>query len=92
MKATHAIVNGERIDIFKDPKTDDGTKKSARGLLMVYPGLADKVNYGGYGDLKLFERVSPEQEQTGLLQTVFKDGILLKEFSLNEIRNKLCLL
>ncbi len=33
MKATGAIVNGEERALFKDPVTDDGTKKSFRGFL-----------------------------------------------------------
>ena len=33
MKATAGVVDGELREIFKDPATDDGTKRSARGLL-----------------------------------------------------------
>ncbi len=36
MKATYGEVNGETREIFKDPKTDNGVKKSAKGLLAVY--------------------------------------------------------
>ena len=35
MKATWGQVNGEAREIFKDPVTDDGTKKSAVGRLRV---------------------------------------------------------
>ena len=35
MKATSVVVNGERREIFKDPITDDGIKKSAKGLIKV---------------------------------------------------------
>lgn len=35
MKATSVVVNGERRAISKNPKTDDGTKKSAKGVLNV---------------------------------------------------------
>lgn len=35
MKATYVEVEEERREIFKDPITDDGTKKSAKGLLSV---------------------------------------------------------
>jgi nicotinamide phosphoribosyltransferase len=35
MKATSVVVNGERREIFKDPITDDGIKKSAKGLVKV---------------------------------------------------------
>ncbi len=35
MKATYAEINGQGVNIFKDPKTDSGMKKSAKGLLKV---------------------------------------------------------
>ena len=35
IKATYAIVNGEARELFKDPKTDNGIKKSACGLIKV---------------------------------------------------------
>ena len=35
MKATYGEVDGEGREIFKDPITDDGTKKSARGLVKI---------------------------------------------------------
>lgn len=68
---------GNHVEIFKDPKTDS-KKKSAKGLLRV-----DKVD----GKLVLTDQVSPEDEG-GLLETVFKDGVLIKETSLNEIRDR----
>jgi nicotinamide phosphoribosyltransferase len=36
VKATFAKVDGKDREIFKDPKTDDGTKKSAKGLVAVF--------------------------------------------------------
>ncbi|CAM8750867.1 nicotinamide phosphoribosyl transferase [Klebsiella phage vB_KpM_Centimanus] len=36
MKATAGKVNGKHYNIAKNPKTDDGTKKSAKGYLIVY--------------------------------------------------------
>jgi nicotinamide phosphoribosyltransferase len=77
MKATHVTVNGEDRDIFKSPVTDDGTKKSATGLLRV-----DKVN----GVYVLTDKVTKEEEQGGELKTIFKDGNLIKDYSLAEIR------
>ena len=35
MKATYGEVNGEGREIYKDPITDDGTKKSAKGLIKI---------------------------------------------------------
>jgi nicotinamide phosphoribosyltransferase len=55
----------------------DGTKKSAKGLLRVNE------------DMTLSQEVTPEEEQTGLLETVFLDGSLVKETSLAEVRNLL---
>ena len=80
MKATSGIVNGKRRDIFKDPKTDSGTKKSARGLLRVEKESDRYV---------LFDQQTPEQEAQGELELVFADGILIKDQSLAEIRNRL---
>jgi nicotinamide phosphoribosyltransferase len=80
MKATYVEVMGEGREIFKDPVTDDGTKKSATGLLQVI-----KEN----GKFILKDRVTRAEEQQGELQTVYKDGKLLKEYTLAEIRSNL---
>lgn len=66
--------------IYKDPKTDDGTKRSARGLLRV-----DREN----GTLKLRDNVSREEEQGGLLETVFDDGKVVRVETLAQIRETL---
>lgn len=80
MKATSGVVNGERRDIFKDPKTDSGIKKSAKGLLRV-----EQEN----GIFVLHDRQTEEQEKQGALQVVFENGKLNYEVSLAEIRAKL---
>ena len=68
IKATAAKVDGKWIELFKDPKTDDGTKKSAKGLLSV---VKDASN----GDLCLLDQRTPDQEDdTGELRTVFYNG------------------
>jgi nicotinamide phosphoribosyltransferase len=77
MKSTNAVINGVQTPIFKDPKTDNGTKKSAKGLLMV----TQDVN--GY---HLEDMVDTKAEQRGCLETVFKDGVLIKTTTLAEIR------
>lgn len=81
MKATYGEVNGEGRDIFKDPKTDDGTKKSAKGLMQVYRDTAT-------GKLKLKEQCTWAEETEGELKTVFKDGKLTVDLSLREIRER----
>jgi nicotinamide phosphoribosyltransferase len=77
MKATYGEVNGEGRAIFKDPITDDGTKKSAKGLMKIE--LID-------GKYILRDQVSWKEEQTGELKEVFRDGKLLINQSLAEIR------
>ena len=77
MKATSGVVNGVRQELFKEPKTDSGTKKSARGLLRV-----DKVD----GTYVLREQVSEEEEAGGELKTRFLNGKQVGLTALEEIR------
>lgn len=81
MKATYVEVNGEGREIFKDPITDDGTKKSATGLLCVEELADEKVG--------LYDKVSWSTEDTGLLQTIYKNGDFFNTTSLSEIRERL---
>ncbi len=78
-KATFAVVDGQSIELFKDPVSDTGFKKSAKGLLRV-----DKIN----GVYTLKDQCTPEEEAGGELKTVFKDGKLLIDHSLAEIRQR----
>ncbi len=80
MKATYGEVNGEGREIYKDPITDDGTKKSARGLMKVV-----KEN----GSFKLIDRVLWEEEKQGELKEIFRDGKLLIDQSLKDIREQI---
>lgn len=66
--------------IFKDPITDDGTKKSAKGLLRV-----DQMN----GELVLRDQVTKEEEEGGELKTVFLDGQLTDPCTLSQVRERL---
>ncbi len=84
LKATHAIINGEEKFIFKDPKTDTGNfKKSQKGMCYVYKDGEDIL----YKD----ELTIKEQEECkdNLLEVVFKDGKLIRDYSLKEIRGRL---
>lgn len=71
-------------EIWKDPVTDDGTKKSARGLLYVGWDADKKEPY-------LLDRVTPEMETSysNLLQTVFLDGVITRYHTLDEIRERI---
>lgn len=69
MKATYGVVDGKDREIFKDPVTDNGTKKSARGLLKVV------LTESGY---ELVDQVTRDEETyDNKLTTVFNNGMLL---------------
>lgn len=81
MKATYGEVDGIGREIFKDPITDDGTKKSAKGLLQIFKNAE--------GEYELKDQCSWEEEAQGELKEVFRDGKLLIDYSLAEIRERL---
>ena len=81
IKATYMEIDGKGYPIFKNPK-DGGFKKSQKGLCRVYRNaegvLAFEDGYENPVDIKDNE-----------LQTIFKDGKMVKEESLQEIRARL---
>ena len=81
MKATYVEVNGEGREIFKDPITDDGTKKSATGLLSVV--------YDENNEYWLIDRVDWATTNDGCLQTIYYNGDFRNTTTLDEIRNRL---
>jgi len=82
MKATWGQVNGIGRNIFKAPKTDSGVKKSAKGLIRV------EKSSNGY---VMFDEQSPQQESMGELKEIFLNGRIVKETSLNEVRDLLAI-
>ncbi len=81
-KATYCEVNGEGRNIFKDPITDSGMKKSHVGLMC----MEMSKEYPGWN---LSQECSWEKEDKGFLYTVFEDGKLVKEYDLEDIRRNL---
>jgi nicotinamide phosphoribosyltransferase len=78
MKATYGETRSRGGQaIYKDPKTDDGTKKSATGLLRVREQD---------GRLVCDERVTRDAEAEGVLRTVFLDGVAENVETLAQIR------
>ncbi len=80
IKATYGVVGGRPIEVFKDPVTDDGMKKSAKGLIRV-DGTSGSYTYK--------DCCTPEEESGGELKEVFRDGELLIDHTLAEIRNRI---
>jgi nicotinamide phosphoribosyltransferase len=85
IKASYCEINGKPAFIFKDPKTDgESLKKSQKGCCVV---LAD-ANGGLYcKDGYTFDETFANPENK--LIEVFKDGVMTKEYTLNEIRGRL---
>lgn len=81
VKSTYCEVNGISREIFKDPITDDGTKKSAKGLIAVFK---DKQ-----GEYYLKDQATWDEVNNCELKTVFKDGKLLIDHKLSEIRERI---
>lgn len=87
VKATYAEIYGKPLMIFKDPKTDTGAfKKSNKGMCVV---AQNEEN----GSIKVIDGFTSENiesaNEINILETVFKDGVMIKEQSLNDIRNVL---
>ncbi|MBR4868745.1 MAG: nicotinate phosphoribosyltransferase [Clostridia bacterium] len=80
IKACYAEVDGTCYPVFKNPK-EGGFKKSQKGLCYVYEED---------GVLKYKDEYTSENIPDGnLLETVFKDGKMVKDYTLNEIRQRL---
>lgn len=89
MKATNVVIDGVEKPIFKDPVTDNGTKKSLKGRVVVTDSanglivlddeqaeMRDFVAYAKYAD----------GTPRNLLTTVWKDGIFVKWYTFDEVR------
>lgn len=88
VKATWIMVNDEGRDIYKDPATDSGVKKSARGRIAVLKTVD--------GEYKLIDSTSttvPVDDLEGgpqdELKTVWEDGHFVKEYTFAEVRKNL---
>lgn len=83
VKATAAVVDGKLYELFKDPKTDDGVKKSAKGLVKVH--LDDSGEYAYSDQVSLEDFTSSDN----CLVPVFRNGELLVKPTMSEIRQRL---
>jgi nicotinamide phosphoribosyltransferase len=76
-------------NIYKDPITDDGQKRSLKGLLMVSSTFADKTNDDKSVEYFVKQECTKEEENEGLLQVIYVDGTFQNQTSLTEIRTKI---
>ncbi len=69
----------KQFDIYKDPKTGDGSKKSLKGFQFVNP------------DYTVESQVTEEKafSEDNMLKTIYKDGKFFNQTTLTEIRERL---
>ena len=73
-------IRTKSYNIYKDPVTDDGVKRSLKGLLQVK--LIDN-------EYVVNQECSWEQEETSELRIIYENGKFYNQTSLTEIRKKL---
>jgi nicotinamide phosphoribosyltransferase len=72
-KCSHATVDGKGVDVFKEPITDKG-KNSKRGQLDLTYSLDQFKTVNGHGTLG------------SVMKTVFDNGVVTKEYTLDDVR------
>jgi nicotinamide phosphoribosyltransferase len=82
--SSHEDCYKKSYNIYKDPVTDDGTKKSLKGLCMVYEEDSD-----GSQKWNVKTECTWEEENEGVLQTIYEDGNFYNQATLEEIRERL---
>ena len=100
LKTTYGVVNGKELMLYKDPITDNGEKKSQKGMVSVFRdekfdeimykdelNAKDKEHYLKMADR--FKNQHRNSEWYEMLQPVFIDGVLVRETTLEKVRNRL---
>ena len=90
IKATYCEIDGKPYPIFKDPK-DGGFKKSQKGCCVVHPTIITEEGPTRTSLMYKDEYTWKEAcaDPYNLLKTVFKDGEMVKEYTLKEVRDRL---
>lgn len=81
LKSTLCVINGQEKQIFKDPKTDNGIKKSQKGRVVV---LKDGDSYKFMDGFGLNDVIAGDQ-----LREVFRDGKILVKDTFAEVRARI---
>ena len=76
MKCSAALINGDWVDVYKDPVTDTG-KRSKRGRLQLIKEQGGEFQTVYWSD---------SQVDKDLLQVVFRDGELLNQTTFDQVR------
>jgi nicotinamide phosphoribosyltransferase len=79
MKASEMVIDGERVDIFKEPITDPG-KNSKRGRFAL---IRDEA-----GEFQTVNRVNDAEDRADLLEPRFHMGEVINASTLDQIRER----
>lgn len=84
-KATYCEVDGKPYQVFKQPKTDTGFKRSQRGMVVVY---RDEN-----GDLRAMDPLNKKEFMENLdkniMRPIFENGKMVYVDNIREIRSRL---
>lgn len=80
MKASHGVIDGHDVEIFKDPVTDHG-KRSKSGRLDLVRDESGML-------VTLLESTARARELRSELVTVFENGVITAESTFEEIRER----
>ena len=72
--------DGQGYEIYKDPATDDGTKKSLKGMVKVIEEGGEYVAVTG---------CTKAEEDTGELQMIYQDGKFHNQTTLTQVRERI---
>jgi len=90
-KCSMAVINGEEVEVFKDPVDDHGkVSKKGRLLLSPYHGV-DANGYATYCTIPLKDCTGILTGTTDALVEVFRDGRILVNHKFSEIRERAAL-
>ncbi len=88
IKATYCEIDGKPYHIFKDPKTDrvagNNFKKSQKGCCLV-----TRTKDGEYEFIDGLDWLDAHRDPRNELRTIFKDGKIVVDDALSDIRNRL---
>jgi len=91
-KGAQFEANGKSFEIYKDPVTDDGTKKSLKGFCQVInnrlDARPDEIFYDGKDQIEVRIGCTKEEEDGGLLQVIYENGKFFNQVTLDEVRDR----
>ena len=97
LKSTYAVKDGKEIFLYKNPITDNGEKKSQKGMVSVFRNkkfnniimFNDGYNRNDKDNAANMAKINNYDEHYEMLRPLFLNGKLLRETTLSKIRNKL---